>query len=155
MQSHSRPAVFIQAGLKNTAIRNASAKPRSYSQAWDKGNCEAGRLGRLRAAASWGTRQGLGAARSSLVGPILGRPERRGLSSWSFPAAPSNRASLRPLQKAIALLFPTQRPKIHSQKASRTKTKPLVISRQFQTPGGLHTFLLIAVTDYLKGMKGS
>lgn len=155
MQSPSHPAVFIQAGLKNTAIRNVSANWGHTGQARDKGNCEVGRLGRLQAAASSGTRQALGRARSSVVGPVSGRPERRGLSSWRFWAAPSNRASLQPLQEAIALLFPTRCPKIHSQKASCTKTKPLVISRRFRTPGSLHTFLLIAVTDHLKGTKGS
>lgn len=64
----------------------------------------------------------------------------KGEGSQKFLAAPANRASLRPLQKGIALLFPTQCPKIHSQKASCTKTKPLVISGQFWTPGILHTF---------------
>lgn len=69
MESPSQPAVFIQAGLKNTAIRNASANQGHTAR---RGT---------RATARWGTRQGLEAARSSLVGPVAGRPERRGVSS--------------------------------------------------------------------------
>lgn len=123
--------------VERTAIRNASAEVTRAG--W--GGCELQRGG--------------GPARSSVVGPVSGRAERRGLSSRSFPVAPSNRASLPPLLKVVALLFPTQHPKTRSQKAAQTKTNPLVISRQFRTPGSLHTFLLIAVIDYLKGTKGS
>lgn len=123
--------------VERTAIRNASAEVTRAG--W--GGCELQRGG--------------GPARSSVVGPVSGRAKRRGLSSRSFPVAPSNRASLPPLQKVVALLFPTQHPKTGSQKAAQPKTNPLVISRRFRTPGSLHTFLLIAVTDYLKGTNGS
>lgn len=109
---------------------------------------------KLQSGASWGSRQGLATARSSSVSCVRKTLKQRALPLELSSSSIQQNKSLTSARDPV-LLFPAQQPKIHSQKASNTKAKPLVMSRQFWTPGSLHKFLLIAVRDYLKGMKGS
>lgn len=144
MHSPSQPAVLERAGLKNIAVRNSVA---TCSQAQGK---DGGRVGRGRSRAR-------GQRGAPAMDPVLGSIP---VTSWKARGIPH--MGLQGLEQGFACCtrpLPAQHSKKHTtttkKKVPGTTRKPLVISRQFRSPGSLLMFLLIAVTDYLEGMKGS
>lgn len=148
MHSPSQPAVLERARLKNTAARNSVS---TCSQAQGKGGSRVSR--------GWDMAQGQ--RRAPVMDPVLGSIQ---VTSWKARGIPhmdlqglnqQSKASPAALGLCSAIASPTPKKTYNKKKVPGTTRKPLVISRQFRSPGSLLTFLLIAVTDYLEGMKGS
>lgn len=131
-QSPSRPAVFVQASLRNITVRNASANQGHLARSGARAATKlAGWWGcNLEQAGASGKVWGLQGAHQC---PVSGRPKRRGLSLWSFPAAPSNRTSLRPLQGTLLCYFKHNGQKYTAKKLHTQRRKLLLC------PGNLDT----------------